>query len=112
MNDLRLRIADLSPEQRDYLQSRLLRKGAAATENERNIPRRGVSDGCPLSFAQQRLWFLQQLEPGSSSYNMHQAIRLKGALKVGVLRQALETIVARHEALRTTFAMKGRSRRC
>jgi Condensation domain/TubC N-terminal docking domain len=57
------------------------------------------------SFAQQRLWLLQQLEPDDTSYNMRQAIRMKGALDVGALRKALGTIVARQEALRTTFAV-------
>jgi hypothetical protein len=57
------------------------------------------------SFSQQRLWLLQQLEPGDTSYNMGQAIRMKGALDVGVLRKALGAIAARQEALRTTFAV-------
>ncbi|HYF38928.1 MAG TPA: condensation domain-containing protein, partial [Gemmatimonadales bacterium] len=57
----------------------------------------------PLSFAQQRLWFLDQLEPGSSLYNIPCPIRVSGALNVEALHQALEAIVARHESLRTTF---------
>ena len=56
------------------------------------------------SFSQQRLWLLQQLEPGDTSYNMHQTIRIRGALDVGALRKALGAIAARQEALRTTFA--------
>jgi amino acid adenylation domain-containing protein len=57
----------------------------------------------PLSFAQQRLWFLDQLEPGSSVYNFPIAVRLKGTLNTSALKQSLDEIVARHEALRTTF---------
>ncbi|MDQ6651920.1 MAG: amino acid adenylation domain-containing protein [Acidobacteriota bacterium] len=57
----------------------------------------------PLSFAQQRLWFLDQLEPGSSLYNINRALRLRGALDVAKLERALQAIAARHEALRTTF---------
>src|SRR5919107_1011805 len=57
------------------------------------------------SFAQQRLWLLQQLEPEDTSYNIRQAIRVKGVLNIGALRQALGAIVARQEALRTTFAV-------
>jgi amino acid adenylation domain-containing protein len=57
------------------------------------------------SFAQQRLWILQQLEPGDTSYNMRQAIRVKGVLDVGALRKTLGAIAARQEALRTTFAV-------
>jgi hypothetical protein len=58
-----------------------------------------------LSFAQQRLWFLDQLEPGSTAYNIPAALRLKGNLNVGVLEQSFSEIIRRHEALRTTFAM-------
>jgi acyl carrier protein len=58
----------------------------------------------PLSFAQQRLWFIDQLEPQSSLYNLPMALRLGGVLDVVALQQALNAIVERHEALRTTFA--------
>ncbi len=57
----------------------------------------------PLSFAQQRLWFLDQLEPGSALYNISRAFRLNGPLEVDRLQQAFNAIVSRHEALRTTF---------
>ncbi|HWC65367.1 MAG TPA: condensation domain-containing protein, partial [Thermoanaerobaculia bacterium] len=66
------------------------------------IPARGTAEPCPLSFAQQRLWFLDQLEPGGL-YNVGEALRLSGDLDVEVLRRALEAVVERHEALRTTF---------
>ena len=59
----------------------------------------------PLSFAQQRLWFIDQLEPGGSVYNFPAAVRLKGPLNVAALKQSLNEIVKRHEALRTTFAI-------
>jgi amino acid adenylation domain-containing protein/thioester reductase-like protein len=58
-----------------------------------------------LSFAQARLWFLEQLEPGSYAYNMPAAVRLTGSLNVAALKQSLQEIVQRHEALRTTFAI-------
>ncbi|MGZ8498342.1 MAG: amino acid adenylation domain-containing protein [Candidatus Binatia bacterium] len=58
----------------------------------------------PLSFAQQRLWFLDQYEPNSSVYNIPSALRLKGSLDIPALEQSLNEIVRRHEALRTTFA--------
>ncbi|MBV9775157.1 MAG: AMP-binding protein, partial [Gemmatimonadetes bacterium] len=57
----------------------------------------------PLSFAQQRLWFIDQMEPGSSAYNMPQPLRLRGALDVRALEGALTEIVRRHESLRTVF---------
>ena len=61
----------------------------------------------PLSFAQQRLWFLDQLEPGSAAYNIPAALRMRGRLEVEALRRTIETIVERHEALRTTFVSDG-----
>ena len=57
----------------------------------------------PLSFAQQRLWFLDQLQPGSSAYAIHGGLRLRGPLHLAALQAALDALVARHEALRTTF---------
>jgi acyl carrier protein len=58
----------------------------------------------PTSFAQQRLWFLNQLEPESPAYNVSAAVRLEGRLDVDALARSLNEIVRRHEALRTTFA--------
>ncbi|HVR95722.1 MAG TPA: non-ribosomal peptide synthase/polyketide synthase, partial [Thermoanaerobaculia bacterium] len=60
----------------------------------------------PLSFAQQRLWFLDQLEPGSAAYNIPLAVRLTGELPAGVLAGVFAEIVRRHEALRTTFTSR------
>lgn len=57
----------------------------------------------PLSFAQERLWFLQQLDKNSVAYNLPAAIRLQGRLHTSILEQSLQTIVQRHEILRTTF---------
>ncbi len=59
--------------------------------------------GRPLSFAQERLWFLDQLEPGSPIYNVHSAVRLEGDLDAGRLAAAVRAIVRRHDVLRTTF---------
>ena len=64
------------------------------------VPR---NQSLPLSFAQQRLWFLQQLDPSNPSYNFPAALRLKGHLNTAALEQTLAEIVARHESLRTTF---------
>ncbi|MET0395626.1 MAG: amino acid adenylation domain-containing protein, partial [Longimicrobiaceae bacterium] len=58
----------------------------------------------PLSFAQERLWFIDRMEPGSAAYNIPVARRLGGALDVAALERALGEIVRRHETLRTTFA--------
>ncbi len=69
-------------------------------------PRRG--DGpVPLSFAQQRLWFIDQLDPRSSAYNVPAALRIRGGLRPDVLERALTEIARRHEALRTVFGSAG-----
>ncbi len=69
------------------------------------VPRDGT---IPLSFAQQRLWFLDQLEPGSSAYNVPIALRLGGPLDIAALEKSLNEILQRHDALRTRFpALKG-----
>ena len=57
----------------------------------------------PLSFAQQRLWFLDRLEPGNPAYNISLAVNLKGQLDVALLEQSFNEIIRRHETLRTTF---------
>jgi amino acid adenylation domain-containing protein len=63
----------------------------------------------PLSYAQQRLWFIDQLEPGNPFYNVPSALRLTGRLDVAALAAGLDAIVRRHEVLRTTFtAVEGR----
>src|SRR5215475_4507809 len=69
------------------------------------IPRAERSGELPLSFAQQRLWFLSQLEGLSRVYHIPRGIRLAGALDRAALRRALNRIVERHEALRTTFQL-------
>ncbi|HEU4456215.1 MAG TPA: amino acid adenylation domain-containing protein, partial [Longimicrobium sp.] len=67
----------------------------------------GRAEPPPLSFAQERLWFLDQLEPGSAFYNLPFALRLRGALDVDALERSLGEIVRRHEALRTVFREEG-----
>ncbi|QSQ25383.1 amino acid adenylation domain-containing protein [Pyxidicoccus parkwayensis] len=64
------------------------------------VPRTGT---LPLSFGQQRLWFIEQLTPGAFTYNVPLFARLTGQLDVAVLERSLRAIVQRHEALRTTF---------
>ena len=74
------------------------------------VPRTGE---IPLSFAQERLWFLDQLNPGSAAYSVPLAVGLHGRLDPGALAASLSLLVARHEALRTTFAVTaGRPVQC
>lgn len=88
---------------------------AEAVEMERSAGRRlkappippvSRSGELPLSFAQQRLWFVHRLEPDSPAYNIPRAIRLRGPLDLAVLHQALHEIVRRHEVLRTRFEVR------
>ncbi|HEX8907468.1 MAG TPA: condensation domain-containing protein, partial [Longimicrobiaceae bacterium] len=78
-------------------------KRARAMEIVR-VPRTGA---LPLSFAQERLWFLDRLEPGSAFYNYAPRLRLRGALDAAALGRALGEIARRHEALRTVFREQG-----
>jgi Condensation domain len=88
---------------RHALLLRLLKKEGVNVAGSRIISRRRNREAFPLSYAQQRLWFLNQLEPDSSFYNVPAAVRLTGPLNVPALEGALGEIVRRHEVLRTTF---------
>ncbi len=68
------------------------------------LVRRG-QETAPLSFSQQRLWFMDQLQPGGSFYNLSAAVTLDGTLDTAALRQALAAVVRRHESLRTVFRL-------
>ena len=70
---------------------------------EHTITHRTKGDFTPLSFAQQRLWFLDQLQPNSTAYLVTRAFHLKGPLNHSALEQSLNALIARHESLRTTF---------
>jgi amino acid adenylation domain-containing protein len=73
--------------------------------NTASIPRVSREANLPLSFAQARLWLLEQLHPGSSTYNISAAVRLSGYLNIKALEQSLNEIIARHEVLRTHFSL-------
>ncbi|MEH1843055.1 MAG: amino acid adenylation domain-containing protein [Nostoc sp.] len=76
------------------------------TENDlqnQTIPLIANRESVPLSFAQQRVWFLEQLEPNSPAYIISNALRLTGEFRASILQQALNAIVIHHEALRTNF---------
>lgn len=83
----------------------LLRSTKELKTHYPEIERVSRQETLPMSFAQQRLWLLDQLDGGSSHYNMPMVLRLQGGLNINVLTQAFNTIVARHESLRTVFRM-------
>jgi amino acid adenylation domain-containing protein len=84
------------------LTGRISKTGRGATPRP-SIKRQGRSDSAPLSYAQQRLWFLQQLDPDSDAYNISGAVRLLGRLDVKAMEKAIEEIFARHDVARATF---------
>ncbi len=77
-----------------------------ATAAPAPIPRAPEGDA-PLSFSQERLWFLDQMDVGNPFYNISQAVRVTGALDVAAVARSVEEIVRRHEILRTAFAAAG-----
>jgi len=105
MSNLSQRIAALSPEKRKLLLQRLNPKKADTFLKSPIVPQSRESNSFPLSFAQQRLWFLDQLQPGNSAYNIYLPMRLTGRLNVVALEQSFNEVVKRHETLRTTFTI-------
>ena len=102
MKNLREEIEKLSPEERSLFELLLAKSGLDAPGLI--IPLSGnQNEHPPLSFAQQRLWVLDQLESNSSVYNIVTALRIKGALQVLTLEKSLNKVVERHATLRTTF---------
>ncbi|MFL6336608.1 MAG: non-ribosomal peptide synthetase [Pyrinomonadaceae bacterium] len=97
--------AQLTPAQRELL-ARLLEEEGIQTAACGRVRRRGPDEALQLSFAQQRLWLLDQLEPGNIAYKISRLFRLTGPLNVHALEGALGEIVRRHESLRTTFTVK------
>lgn len=96
---LQSRLASLTPEKRALLE-KLLRQKANSSQT---IPPRNNNTELPLSLAQERLWFLHQINPSDSSYNIAISWQLAGKLEISTLLASLQTIIQRHESLRTAF---------
>jgi len=102
MTNLFQKPSTLSPEQRALFEQKLAERGLQSPQNA-SIPRRPATEHPPLSFAQQRLWFIQQLDPQNTAYNVASVLRLRGELHIPVLEQTLNALIERHETLRTRF---------
>ncbi|BAY34386.1 condensation domain-containing protein [Nostoc carneum NIES-2107] len=105
MNEFFERIAALSPEKCKLLLQKLNNKKETNFSHTQIKPQNRESNRFPLSFAQQRLWYLDQLEPGNPAFNICQSMRLTGLLNVAALEQSFQEVVNRHEILRTTFTV-------
>ncbi|MEM9276827.1 MAG: condensation domain-containing protein, partial [Cyanobacteria bacterium P01_F01_bin.143] len=98
---LRQRIASLSPEKRAIFEQQLKQKNL--NFQEQKIPVFQDRDELKLSYAQERLWFLSQLDPENPTYNIAVTWKIQGNLNINIFRQAFFAIIKRHESLRTTF---------
>ncbi len=99
-------LAILSEAENKLLNELLEDEGIPSPSERMKLIRADRLKELPLSYAQQRLWFIDQLEPGSSAYNVPTAVRLRGLLDVAALRRCLNEIVRRHEVLRTSFPQR------
>ena len=97
--DLQQRLADLPPEKLAALHRKLQQK-RQPLQPIRRLPDKSYY---PLSFHQQRLWFIEQFQPGTPLYNVSRAMMLGGPLQYPALKSTLQTLLDRHESLRTTF---------
>src|SRR5947208_2026096 len=104
MDELTKRLDTLSPAKRALLERRLSSVKGESTGQPRLL-RRTRREPARASFAQERLWFLQQLEPESAAYNVPRAIRIYGHLNLRILEQSVNEIISRHESLRTSFSL-------
>lgn len=104
MNDLQVKLASLTPQQRDALMAKLgLASVSAAVDAPAAASVQATRDPGVLSPAQQRMWLFERLEGSASAYNIASVLRVRGALDVDALQWAINDIVRRHEVLRTTF---------
>ncbi|HSE18136.1 MAG TPA: amino acid adenylation domain-containing protein [Pyrinomonadaceae bacterium] len=106
MKDISERISALTPEQRALFEARLKQKGLRTDVTAvQTIPRRQDRDSatCPASIDQERLWFIDQLQPGNTAYNIFNASRIRGSLNVPIMERVINELIQRHEVLRTTL---------
>jgi amino acid adenylation domain-containing protein len=105
--ELALRVAFEAPTVAEMAERVEEARGQAGGKRRAGVQPVGRQGSMPMSFAQQRLWFVEQLAPGSATYHMGQGLRLRGRLDVAALGRSLAEVERRHEALRTSFGMEG-----
>ncbi len=103
MADVGKRLAQLSPAQREALLKKLQKSGK--TVKREKIEKRENKQDFPVSVQQKQLWFLQQLAPSSSFYNMPSALKLEGKTNITALEFALNSVIRRHEVMRSYFCI-------
>lgn len=106
MNDLTNEISRLSPEKRRLLE-KILQQQNIDLRKKTIFSQSRESNRFPLSYAQQRMWFLDQWQPGNPMYNNPAAVAVKGEIDVPAMQRTLDALAARHEILRTTFENEG-----
>lgn len=103
-NDIKKRLANLSPKQREQVLEKLRQQQLAATaQKSQAIPVISREEEIPLSYAQQRLWFIENTGLSSNAYHIPLTLHLVGNLNEVALQQSFDKIIDRHETLRTTF---------
>jgi amino acid adenylation domain-containing protein len=106
MKDISDRISALTPEQRALFEARLKQKGLHTQITAiQAIPRRQNRNSaiCPASIDQERLWFIDQLQPGNTAYNIFNASHIRGSLNVPIMERVINELIQRHEVLRTSL---------
>lgn len=102
MDDASAQATPLSSQRLELIESLLRKKGISLPQSQAIRPRKQTG-ACPLSFAQERLWFLSRMDADNPAYNLSAGIRLRGRLDLKALEQTFSEIISRHEALRTVF---------
>ena len=102
---LRTQLVNRKPELIDFLQQ--ADNVASANGTVKPITAVSRTESLPLSFAQQRLWFLDRFDPGNVAYNIPAAVRIQGDLDIALLANTFSHLMQRHELLRTTFKQDG-----
>ncbi|NOX38151.1 MAG: amino acid adenylation domain-containing protein [Calditrichaeota bacterium] len=105
MDDIRKRLEKLSPEKRALLLKKLQAR-QKSTGDQFEIPPRKDPARYPMSFAQRGFWYLEQMQPGTGLNNIPAIIRMKGRLDVQALERAIQTILDRHQVLRTRYRVE------